>query len=65
MESELLPPSVDPKTPRIGIRKVRGSNVATCRTETAEAASAVRNIPQTIQGWRPSSVTTHPSWMAI
>ena len=31
-DDDLLPPSVDPKTPKIGIRTVSGSNDATCRT---------------------------------
>ncbi len=45
-QGELLPPSVDPKTPRIGIRKVRGSNVATCRTEmTVRGHTVVTDEP--------------------
>lgn len=31
-DSELLPPGVDPKTPKIGIRKVTANNDASCRS---------------------------------
>ena len=30
--AELLPPGIDPKTPKIGIRKVTSSNDASCRS---------------------------------